>query len=103
MGALPTSPVAVVLVLALLGEDAVGESGIEGSVLYDVMEHHGEIKAFGGKFTLLASLEEVLDAEVNNIEDLCGEEAVLTGQVNVGGNVGLDVPLELPELSNLEA
>ena len=62
-----------------------------------------KLRHSGGGNTLLARVEEVLDAEVNDVEDLRREEAVLTGQINVGGDVGLDLPLELPELSNLEA
>ena len=56
-----------------------------------------------GGIPLLVRLEEVLDAEVNDVEDLCGEDVVLTSKINVGGDVGLDLPLELPELSDLEA
>lgn len=41
-----------------------------------------------------ASLKKVFHAEVNNIEDLRGEEAFLALEVNVRYNVGFDVVLE---------
>jgi hypothetical protein len=44
-----------------------------------------------------------LDAEVNDEEDLRGEEVVLTGEVNVGGDVRLHVLLELFQLGNFKA
>ena len=52
---------------------------------------------------MLACLKIILDAEVNDEEDLRGEEVVLTGEVNVGGDVCLHVLLELFKLSDFEA
>ena len=49
---------------------------------------------------MLGFLAEILDAEIDDVEDLGGETGVLAGQFNVGGDVGLDVGLKCPELGD---
>ena len=91
-----------VVEFAFFREDGVWEAGVEGAVLDNVLEHRGEVKAFRGKFALLTGLEEILHSEVEDVEDLGGKESVLTIEVDIGGNVGLDVCLEFPQLGDEE-
>ena len=102
VGAVLVTVVVGVVEFAFFREDGVWEAGVEGAVLDNVLEHRGEVKAFRGKFALLTGLEEILYSEVEDVEDLGGKESVLTVEVDIGGNVGLDVCLEFPQLGDEE-
>ena len=51
---------------------------------------------------MLCGPEEVLNAEVYDVQDLCGKEVVYAVEVGVGGDVGLDVFLDLADLCDEE-
>ena len=98
--AVPATGLVWVAELSLPGDHRVGETCVEGAVLNDVLVDGGEVERLGGELALLAFLKIILDAEVDDVENFGGEKGVLAGEFDVGGDVGLDVGLECPELGD---